>query len=106
MTHNYDCDPMLQDLIELSWNKPSFSVIILHANETREEQEVHAAERKKLCNNEQAGHGRLWNELWYQHHFSLSWAFDHFFNHLSLFTIEDIMKIKPENFETKIGLTV
>ena len=106
MTHNYDCDPMLQDLIEQSWNNPPFSVIMLHANETREEQEAYAAERKELCNNEQAGHGRLWNELWYQHHISLSWAFGHFFNHLSLFTIEDIMKIKPENFETKIDITI
>lgn len=106
MTHNYDCDPMLQDLIELSWNNPSFSVIMFHANETREEQEAYAAERKELCNNEQDGIGRLWNELWYQHHISLSWAFGHFFNHLSLFTIEDIMKIEPENFETKINITI
>ena len=106
MTHNYDCVPTLQDLIEQSWNSPSFSVIMLHANETREEQVAHAAERKELCNNEQTGHGRLWNELWYQHHISLSWAFGHFFNHLSLFTIEDIMKIEPKNFEMKIEMTV
>ena len=65
-----------------------------------------AAETKELYNNEHAGHGRLWNELWYKYHISLSWAFGHFFNHLFLFTVEDIMKLKPENFDTKIELTV
>lgn len=34
------------------------------------------------------------------------WIFDHFFNHLSLFTIEDTMKIEPENFETEIDIII
>lgn len=106
MTYDIDeCDETLRKLIELSWDS-HFGVLSLDADMTKEEQEAKAAETNELYNNEQAGHGRLWNELWYKYHISLSWAFDHFFNHLSLFTVEDIMKLKPENFETKIKLTV
>ena len=106
MTYDIDeCDETLRKQIELSWNS-HFQILHLDADMTKEEQEASAAETKELYNNEQAGHGRLWNELWYKHHISLSWAFGHFFNHLSLFTVEDIMKIKPENFDSKIELTV
>ena len=106
MTYDIDdCDETLRKLIELSWDC-HFCVFRLDADMTKEMQKTKAAETKQLYNNEQAGHGRLWNELWYQHHISLSWAFGHFFNHLSLFTVEDIMKIEPKNFETKIELTV
>lgn len=106
MTYDIDdCDETLRKLIELSWDS-HFCILRLDADMTKEKQEAEAAETKELYNNEQDGIGRLWNELWYQHHISLSWAFGHFFNHLFLFTIEDIMKIKPENFETKINITI
>ena len=106
MTYDIDdCDETLRKLIELSWDS-HFYILRLDADMTKEKQEAEAAETKELYNNEQDGIGRLWNELWYQHRISLSWAFGHFFNHLSLFTVEDIMKIKPENFETRIELTV
>lgn len=104
MTYDIEeCDETLQKLIELSWNS-HFCVLHLDADMTKEEQEAEAAETKELYNNEQTGIGRLWNELWYKHHISLSWAFGHFFNHLCLFTMEDIMKIKSDNFDTKIEL--
>ena len=106
MTYDIDdCDETLRKLIELSWES-HFQILHLDADMTKEEQEASAAETKELYNNEQAGHGRLWNELWYKHHISLSWAFGHFFNHLFLFTVEDMMKLKPENFISGVKITL
>ena len=73
---------------------------------SEQEQEDWAAETLKLYNNEQSGIGRLWNEMWDVHHVSLSWAFGHFFNHLSVFTMEDIMKIQPCNFITEVKVSL
>ena len=106
MTYDTDeCDETLQKLIELSWES-HFSILRLDADMTKEEQEAEASRTKDLYNNEHAGIGRLWNELWYKHHISLSWAFGHFFNHLSLFTIDDIMKLKPENFTSEVKIVL
>ena len=41
-----------------------------------------------------------------KYHVSLNWAFNHYFSHLSIFTVEDIMKIKPANFEMSIKISL
>ncbi|MBV3402490.1 hypothetical protein KSW85_11860 [Prevotella copri] len=46
------------------------------------------------------------NEIWEKYHVSLNWAFSHYFNYLSIFTVEDIMKIKPGNFEMSIEISL
>lgn len=106
MTYDIDdCDETLRKLIELSWDS-RFCILRLDADMTKEEQEAEAADTKELYNNEQDGIGRLWNELWYLHHISLSRAFGHFFNHLCLFSMEDMMKLKPENFTSGVKITL
>ena len=61
---------------------------------------------QKRDNNEENSIGQLWNEIWEKYHVSLNWAFSHYFNYLSIFTVEDIMKIKPGNFEMSIEISL
>ncbi len=101
---NYDGE--LQRLIEYTWKQPSFIPVSLPSYMSEHEQVDAVAETLERCNKEQSGIGRLWNEMWDVHHVSLSWAFGHFFNHLSVFTMEDIMKLRPCNFTTEIKISL
>ena len=99
---NYD--EGLKELIDYTWERPAFEAISLPSYMSEQEQADAIAETLELYNNEQSGIGHHWNELWTIHHISLSWAFGYFFNHLSVFTIEDIMKIMPHNFTTDVKI--
>ncbi len=102
MAYGDDCDAELEMLIRHVWKLPEFEVIHFSFGMSKQEQAKLIDETIKFYNNEQSSIGRLWNEMWDTHHISLSWAFGHFFNHLNVFTMEDIMKIQPENFETGV----
>ena len=109
MTYDEDdgnYDEKLKRLIDYTWEQPDFEPIHLSSDMSEQEQEDWAAETLKLYNNEQSGIGRLWNEMWDVHHVSLSWAFGYFFNHLCVFTMEDIMKIQPCNFITEVKISL
>lgn len=69
-------------------------------------QEDDAFDKEMIFNNEKNSIGQLWNEIWEKYHVSLNWVFSHYFNYLSIFTVEDIMKIKPENFEMSIEISL
>ena len=109
MTYDEDDDNYddgLKRLIDYTWTQPDFEPIHLSSNMSEQEQTNWITETLQLCNNEQSGIGRLWNELWDVHRISLSWAFDYFFNHLCVFTMEDIMKIQPCNFITEVKISL
>ena len=69
-------------------------------------QEDDAFDKEMIFNNEENSIGQLWNEIWEKYHVSPNWAFSHYFNYLSIFTVEDIMKIKPGNFEMSIEISL
>ncbi len=93
-------------LIEHTWTKPAFEPISLSPCMSEQAQADIVVKTLELYNNEPSGIGRLWNEMWNLHHVSISWEFGHFFNNLSVFTMEDIMKIQPVNFVTAVKSTV
>ena len=109
MTYDEDDDNYddgLKRLIDYTWTQPDFEPIHLSSNMSEQEQTNWITETLQLCNNEQSGIGRLWNELWDVHRISLSWAFGYFFNNLCVFTMEDIMKIQPCNFITEVKISL
>ena len=105
MTYLDDDDETLKEQIRLTFEMPKFDVIGWGADLEQGVQEDDAFDKEEIFNNEESSIGRLWNEIWEKYHVSLNWAFNHYFNHLSIFTVEDIMKIKPENFEMSIEIS-
>lgn len=107
MTYDDDnCDDELRTLIDHTWTRLAFEPVSFPSYMSDQEQADMVAETLERCNNEQSGIGHLWNEMWTTYHVSLSWAFGHFFNHLSVFTMEDIMKIQPSNFITEVKISL
>ena len=106
MTYDDDCDETLKEQIRLTFEMPKFEVIGWGADLEQGVQEDDAFDKEEIFNNEESSIGRLWNEIWEKHHISLNWAFNHYFNHISIFTVEDIMKIKPANFEMSIEISL
>ena len=106
MTYNHNADETLQEQIELTFLLPKFNVIGWGADLEQGVQEDDAFDKEMIFNNEESSIGRLWNEIWEKYHVSLNWAFSHYFNHLSIFTVEDIMKIKPEHFDMGIEISL
>ena len=109
MTYDEDDDNYddgLKRLIDYTWTQPDFEPIHL-SSDTCEYEQAHFVDATLLvCNHEQSGIGHFWNEMWDVHLVSLSWAFGHFFNHLRIFTMEDIMKIQPCNFITELKISL
>ena len=106
MTYDDDCDETSKEQIRLTFEMPKFEVIGWGADLEQGVQEDDAFDKEEIFNNEESSIGRLWNEIWEKHHISLNWAFNHYFNHISIFTVEDIMKIKPANFEMSIEISL
>ena len=106
MTYLDGCDETLEEQIKLTFEMPKFNVIGWGANLEQGVQEDDAFDKEMIFNHEESSIGRLRNEIWEKHHVSLNWAFNHYFNHLSIFAVEDIMKIKPENFEMRIEISL
>lgn len=106
MTYHDDTNETLKEQIELTFHLPKFDVIGWGADLEQGVQEDDAFDKEMIFNNEESSTGRLWNEIWEKYHISLNWAFNHYFNHLSIFTVEDIMKIKPEHFEMGINISL
>ena len=106
MTYLDDCDETLKEQIRLTFEMPKCNIIGWGADLEQGVQEDDAFDKEMIFNHEESSIGRLWNEIWEKYHVSLNWAFSHYFNHLSLFTVEDIMKIKPENFERSIDVSL
>jgi hypothetical protein len=102
MAYGDDCDEELQKLIEETRLQSELLVIHLSAEVSMQAQESEIARIIELYNDAQTGIGRLWNEMWDVHKIPLSWVFGYFFNDLSIFTMEDIMKIQPGNFTTEV----
>ena len=106
MTYLDDGDETLKEQIRLTFEMPKFNVIGWGADLEQGVQEDDAFDKEMIFNHEESSIGRLWNEIWEKYHVSLNWVFSHYFNHLSIFTVEDIMKIKPENFEMSIEISL
>ena len=106
MTYNHNADETLQEQIELTFLLPKFNVIGWGADLEQGVQEDDAFDKEMIFNNEESSIGRLWNEIWEKYHVSLNWAFNHYFNHLSIFTVEDILKINPEHFDMGIEISL
>ena len=62
-------------------------------------------EKKRLEMYEQR-YAESWKKREINEEGTLNWAFSHYFNYLSIFTVEDIMKIKPGNFEMSIEISL
>lgn len=106
MTYLDDSDETLEEQIRLTFEMAKCDIIGWGADLEPGVQEDDAFDKEMIFNNEENSIGQLWNEIWEQYHVSLNWAFSHYFNYLSIFTVEDIMKIKPGNFEMSIEISL